>query len=47
MQLCEDVCVSYLIKEQDEVDGEANKQSQETEVVEVTSQIILQWKCAL
>lgn len=31
----------YLIKEQDEVDGKAHKESQETEVVEVTSQVVL------
>ena len=46
------VCISfgskynlyYLIEEQDEVDGKAHEQSQETEVVEVASQVVLERK---
>lgn len=37
----------YLVEQQNEVDGKAHKQSQETEVVEVTSQVILQTKTKL
>ena len=31
----------YLVEEQNEIDGETHKQSQETQVVEVTSQVVL------
>lgn len=31
----------YLIKKKDEVDGKCNKQSQESQVVEVSGQVIL------
>lgn len=34
----------YLVEEQNEVDGKTHKQSQETQVVEVTSQIVLERK---
>lgn len=36
--------LSYLVEEKNEVDGEAHKQSQETQVVEVTSQEVLSGK---
>ena len=33
--------LSYLVEEKNEVDGEAHKQGQETQVVEVASQVVL------
>lgn len=36
--------LSYLVEEKNEVDGEAHKQSQETQVVEVASQVVLNGK---
>ncbi len=35
---------SYLVEKENEVDGKTHKQSQETQVVEVTSQIVLKRK---
>lgn len=36
--------LSYLVEEKNEVDGKTHKQSQEAQVVEVTSQVVLQGK---
>lgn len=33
--------MSYLVEEQNEVDGKTHKQRQEAEVIEVTSQVVL------
>lgn len=33
--------LSYLVEEQNEVDGKTHKQGQEAEVIEVTSQVVL------
>lgn len=33
--------LNYLVEEKNEVDGKTHKQSQETQVVEVTSQVVL------
>lgn len=35
---------SYLVEQKNEVDGEAHKQSQETQVVEVSGQVVLKRK---
>ncbi len=32
---------SYLVEEKNEIDGKTDKQSQETQVVKVTSQVVL------
>lgn len=36
--------MSYLVEEKNEVDGKTHKQSQETQVVEVASQVVLKRK---
>lgn len=38
------VYVCYLVKEKNEVDSKAHKESQEAQVVEVASQVVLEGK---